>query len=236
MASPPIDPAPKARLRYNRVPLAIAISLTVAAIIALTLGRILRFGHWQEPTTLLASSGFVLVALLGGALATPYGRFVLAALACCWTGDLVGPHNFMFGAYAFLLAHLFLIPGFLTLRPAWRHAALAVLPLMGVSALATALLWPHIPPQERPAILAYTAVISLMVIVAAGTRMRCWIIPIAATLFYVSDLFVGRWKYIGGDWNGLFCYPLYYTACLFFAVSVAFVRADAAVIVRTEKL
>ena len=222
MSAPPESPSPTDAIvrRSLRAPLAITATLTAAAILALFVGRVMRWGDWQEPTTLLASTGFVLVALAGGASRFAYGRFVLAGLACCWIGDMVGPHHFMLGAYAFLLAHLLLIPGFLTLRPTWRAAAMAVAPLGLTSGIATALLWPHIPPGDRLSILAYTTVISLMVVVAAGTGHRCRLIPVAAVLFYLSDLFVGRWKYIGGDWNGLFCYPLYYTACLLFAWSV----------------
>lgn len=197
-----------------------AVAITATAILALAVARVLGWKSWQAPTTVVASTGFVLVALLGGALRSPYGRFVMGALACCWTGDMVGPQHFMLGTYAFLAAHLLLIPAFLTLRPSWRAASVAGLAVGVSSAVATVLLWPHLPPADRVPILSYTLVISLMVFVAAGAGRRCRIIPLAAVLFYVSDLFVARWKYVGGDWNSLFCYPLYYTACLLFAYSV----------------
>ena len=55
---------------------------------------------------------------------------------------------------------------------------------------------------------------------AFGTRPgspRGIFLPGAAR-FYVSDLFVARWAFVGGgSVNAYFCYPLYYAACLLLA-------------------
>lgn len=222
MNSIPEDSSP--RITAGNAPAAPAMMgasvVTGTAILALQLGRLMEWHGWQEPATLIASTGFVLVALLGGATRDAFGRFMLAALACCWAGDMLGPLNFMLGTYAFLIAHLLFIPAFFALRPAWRATCLAALPVGLVSLLSTALLWPRVPPGDRMAIAFYTVAISVMVALALGAGRHSRLVPIAAVLFYTSDHFVARWKYIGGDWNGLVCYPLYYTACLLFALSV----------------
>ncbi len=222
MNSIPEDSSP--RITVGNAPAAPAMMgasvVTATAIFALQLGRLMEWHGWQEPATLIASTGFVLVALLGGATRDAFGRFMLVALACCWAGDMLGPLNFMLGTYAFLLAHLLFIPAFLALRPAWRATCLAALPVGLVSLGSTALLWPGIPPEDRATIALYTVAISVMVALAFGAGHRSRLVPIAAILFYTSDHFVARWKYVGGDWNGLVCYPLYYTACLLFALSV----------------
>ena len=201
-----------------------AAAVTACATLGLLGSRLLGVGMLRQELTFTASTGYLMVALFGGALRFGYGRLVLGGLAFCWIGDMVGPRNFMLGAYAFLVAHLLFIPAFLTRNPSWRAAVITGIPLAIASAASMIVLLPHVPVPERPPIIAYTVVITLMTVTAFGAGSQHRIIPVAALLFYISDHFVARWKYFGGDWNGLFCYPLYYTACLLFACSVFLVR------------
>ena len=60
-----------------------------------------RFGF-----LMIASACFLLVAVLGGALRSVYGRFIFTGLLCCALGDYVGFRNFVWGAIAFLVAHV----------------------------------------------------------------------------------------------------------------------------------
>ncbi len=219
---PPADSGERVRSHDNVLPLQwIAIAITGLAIVLLFVGRWFGWGAWQTPTALTASTGFVLVALLGGAMRHRYGRLVLAALVCCWTWDVVGPVNFQLGALAFLVAHLLLIPAILTRKPHYRLAAAAALATVAVSGASLVMFWPSVPANEQALILAYSAIISVMVSLALGAGTKLRLLPSAAVLFYVSDLFVARWRYLEEDWNGLVCYPLYYTACLLFACTVA---------------
>jgi uncharacterized membrane protein YhhN len=197
----------------------ICFLVSLLATCVVFLARILDIGDARFLPILVASTGYLLTAGLGGAFRSVYGRFVWAGLLCCWLGDMVGPHDFLLGAYAFLLAHLCFVPAFLTLGQRWRVTAAAALCVSGIGWLVLGYLLPEVPGPERPAILAYTTVISLMVVTACGVHTRNRIIPTAAILFYISDLFVAQWQYGGGDWNGLICYPLYYLACLLFASS-----------------
>jgi len=169
-----------------------------------------------------ASTGFLLLAVACGAWQTMPGFFLLLGLVGCFLGDLFGPGDFALGGVFFLIGHLFFIAGF-AVRPTDRAGLLLGASLM--SAVAVAVVWwitPHLEPAQKPLSYAYTAVICAMVATAAGA----WRNPggrialVAAVIFFISDLFVARWQYVGGGrTNAFFCYPLYYTACVLFAWS-----------------
>lgn len=168
----------------------------------------------------LATACVLLVAVLGGAWRSGYGRLILAGLACCALGDFVGPHDFILGAVAFLAAHMFFVAGFWVLGVNWRRA-MGFAPVMFVVDLGI-LAWLHsgITGGDRLVAYPYILIISLMVIFAfsIASQERRRLILAAAVLFYISDVFVARWRFTDtGSLNGYFCYPLYYTACVLFA-------------------
>ncbi len=214
----PQGPTPRPTLKTRLVWTTIALS--VSAALGIIVIRSLNLSVWGPQMPLIASSGFVMTAVFGGAFTSRFGRLMLAGLVCCWLGDMLGPHDFMTGAYAFLVAHVFLILAFLTLGVHWPTALRVSIPLGSVSLFQLVYLLPHVPPSDKPGIIAYTIVITVMVFCACGLWKESRLLAIAAILFYVSDHFVGRWRYIGGSWNGYVCYPLYYAACLHFAYSV----------------
>ena len=78
-------------------------------------------------------------------------------------------------------------------------------------------IYTYVPEHERVTILAYVAVIGAMLALAAAAGNSKSLLLLAATLFYISDVFVARWRYGGGPFNGYLCYPLYYTSCALFA-------------------
>lgn len=178
----------------------------------------------------VASTAFVVMALVSGALRDAYGRLVLLGLVCCWWGDVLGREaGFVAGALAFLVAHLFFIGGF------WRLTVSRALLIRGAvgggvaSVVALAWLWPHLEASDFALVLGYLAVITAMVVSAAGISRNPGgaIVLVGAVVFYVSDIFVARWQFVGGgSINGYFCYPLYYSACLTLARSCALVSAN----------
>ncbi len=165
-----------------------------------------------------ASIGFVLVGVVFGALRTWYGRFVLLGLLFCLGGDYFGVgHRFVLSLSSFLLGHLAYVAAF-ALHGISGRRILAMLPiaLLAVAAIVP-WLFPHVPAAERVPVIAYVTVITSMLITAGGssTGSTGKLIITAAVLFFVSDIFVARWKYVSTESiNGLFCYPLYYAACL----------------------
>lgn len=167
-----------------------------------------------------ASASFLLVAVLGGGLRTVYGRLVFIGLLCCASGDYLGFHDFIWGAMAFLVAHVFFVAAFWTCGIDWKHALrfTSVMLLIGVAIFVW--LQGGMSTVDKPIAFAYMVVISAMVIFAFSMvpPHRRTLIMLAASLFYISDIFVARWRFTdSGVINGYFCYPIYYSACVLFA-------------------
>lgn len=169
---------------------------------------------------MFASGCFLLVAVVGGALRSVFGRLLLSGLVCCALGDYLGWHDFIWGAMAFLVAHIFFVAAFWILGVDWLRALRALPLLLLVDAGVLIWLYPGIYGADRPLAFAYIAVISAMVFFASGVpaSRRRHLVLLAAMLFFVSDIFVARWRFTDtGSVNGYFCYPLYYAACMLFA-------------------
>ena len=148
---------------------------------------------------------------------------MLIGLVCCWLGDYLGPHDFIYGLYAFLFAHLAFISAYVLLGIAWRRVASASAVMLVLGTAIALWLIPHVPRQDLFPVGIYMTGISVMVAAAAGIRPSSsrWIILTGAVVFYISDIFVARWKYVNpSPINAMFCYPLYYSACLTLALSL----------------
>jgi uncharacterized membrane protein YhhN len=204
--------------------------LPFALLTAIALAVLLWGEQRQSPAVKwiakpLASAGFLGVALAAGALDGTYGRLVLGALALCWLGDVLlipkgSDPAFKGGLVSFLLGHVVLLAAF-----AWRGldatgAALAAV-VCGVAVVGV-LRWlrPHVPDSFRIPVHAYVAVISLMVVFAAGaTAAGAGVaLLLGALLFYVSDLAVARERFVARSFlNRAWGLPLYYAATLVLA-------------------
>jgi uncharacterized membrane protein YhhN len=168
----------------------------------------------------VASTAYLAAGFLAGALRSRYGLYVFGALCSCWLGDMIGPRNFVWGLYAFLGAHVLLVLAFWSAGLDWKRTMRAALVLAVVAVGLMAVFMPNVAADERIDVAAYTIVISTMVAAAWGARAHnAWLVP-AAIIFFLSDIFVARWRYGGGAINGYLCYPLYYTSCMFFAMSI----------------
>lgn len=208
--------------------------LPYAAIMSTAVGALLwadrrdwRPGVWVAKP--LAATIFVVAALDAGALATPYGRAVLAALALSWLGDVLllprrSPRVFQAGVTSFLLGHLAFVAAFavrgLEAVAGWITLAVLALPL----ALALRWLRPHVPVNMRIAVGAYMAVITAMVACAVATVAHAGnpAIAVGAAMFYVSDLSVARDRFVAEAFaNRLWGLPLYFAAQLVLASTVA---------------
>jgi uncharacterized membrane protein YhhN len=176
--------------------------------------------HW-----LFAASGlFVLLGLCGRWNQPAFRIPFRLGLVACAAGDVLGPRNFHWGVACFLLAHLAFCVGCLGHGVAWSRLLRWSPVILAVSfGLVGLWLWPHLPERDRPLIVAYTAVISVMAWLAAGLRpsaLRPWLWT-GAWIFYLSDIFVARWRFVDPSAaNGLVCYPLYYLACTLLARAV----------------
>lgn len=179
----------------------------------------------RAATKVVASSAFVAAAWAGGAWVGPNGRMMLVALALSWVGDvlLLGHERrpFLAGIFAFLLAHVAFAVAFVALDPDLVVTAVAAVPLLGLGAVVYRVLAPRAGSLARP-VAAYIGAIIAMVALAFGAAATTsrWDLPLAATLFFVSDLCVARDRFVSPAWeNRLLGLPLYYGAQMVFAVA-----------------
>lgn len=212
--------------------LAGTIAFTVAAV-----GYLVAAIHFSLPGggygKMAASTGFLATALAAGALQGWYGRTLLVGLVLSWWGDLFllgsGDMNFLLGLVSFLLAHVAYSTAFLVagVRPVWlAGGALAV---AAVSIPIARWLFPHVGEMFYP-VLSYTLVISAMLALALGTlgRSRSWWLVAGALLFYISDIFVARQRFVTPSaWNAAIGLPVYFSAQLMLAYSIAAARKPA---------
>jgi len=181
---------------------------------------------------LIASCGFLAVAILGGALRSRYGGVLLAGLSLSFLGDafLIGESQqaFLGGLAAFLLAHVAYIAAFALNGISFRWLGAAALPVIGIAIVIGAWLAPHTPPELILPVRLYTVVISGMVIAAIGTRGKggSLLILVGALLFFLSDLSVASLRLVQAEFpTYVWGLPLYYAGQLCLALSVSQLRS-----------
>lgn len=171
-----------------------------------------------------ASTAFVLVAVAGQTERRTYRRWIVVALGFCWLGDILGPKSFLTGVAMFLLAHLAFVVAFAAAGLNRRRLLGSMLAVAVIGGASTLWILPRVPESQRPYIWIYSIVLTAMLGVAGGT----WgagsrgLVPLAAALFFVSDLCLAQTAFLGGGsaWT-MAGYPVYYAACLLFAWSVS---------------
>lgn len=189
---------------------------------------LLEFKTAALAAKLIASTAFVALALRAGALQSLFGRLVLVGLLCSWCGDLFLTQSdqtaFLAGLSAFLLAHVAYVAAFAArgVSPRWLGAA--TVPIAALACAVSIWLTPYIAPALVVPVRVYTAVISLMVIFAIGTRGRgaTLLVPIGALLFFVSDLSVAALRLVQTDFpTYVLGLPFYYAGQVCLAISVS---------------
>ena len=168
----------------------------------------------------VASAAFLVAAVAAGAWHDFFGQSLFIALAWSFIGDVLliargAALAFGLGLAAFLMSHVGYIMVF-RMRGADMSAVLIAL---AVLALPAWLVWRWLERNlrggMRTAVGVYIAVISAMVAFAVGTTVAnpsAWPLT-AALLFYLSDLFVARHRFVARTpWNRLLGLPLYYAA------------------------
>ncbi len=198
-------------------------ALSLAGVDGMILSRPLGLREWSYPSLVFGSTAFLAVALAAGGTRTAYGKCVLAALACCWLGDVVGPGDFYLGLYCFLVAHLAFMAGFLVRGLSERRVLKSALLFLATALIGFGWLHPLVPPGRVLPVFGYLAVISTMMVLAWSSRRgpARGVILLASTLFFASDLFLARSKFTGyAQINTMIGYPMYYGACVLFAWTI----------------
>jgi uncharacterized membrane protein YhhN len=194
-------------------------AVTALAAVALVAAELANVPWAYRACKVLASTGFVALALAAGGLGHAYGIAVIAGLAMAWIGDACllargSRRAFLAGLVAFALAHVAYAAGFAQLGPRWPVAAVAAVALVLPAWRTLRWLGPHVPARMRAPVRAYVVVISAMLAMAAGAGAAGHALASAGALaFYLSDLFVARERFVRpGPLNRLFGLPLYYGA------------------------
>ena len=208
-------------------PLAFAY-LCGAACFVLVAGLLFEIPALAVPGKLVASSAFVAVAIAAGALGSLYGRILLAGLVLSWFGDafLISETRrwFLFGLTSFLLAHVAYVVAFAVAGIERRWVLGALAPIAIIAVLVSLWLTPYLPPDMVWPVRAYTAVISVMVIMAFGTlgAGATPLIVAGASLFYLSDLSVAAMRFTDPLFpTYVLGLPLYYAGQLCLGLSVS---------------
>jgi uncharacterized membrane protein YhhN len=173
----------------------------------------------------LASASFLWAALAFGALASPFGRWIVAGLAASALGDVLlipkaAPRALRAGMLAFGTGHALFATAF------WRHgiplaAGLAAsLLVLALCTVAWRRLGSRLAPAHRRAVLLYGGVIGAMLACAfgAGVGGAPWQASLGAFLFALSDLAVAQDRFVAPSFaSTLWGLPAYYTAQLLLA-------------------
>lgn len=204
------------------------VLVTIAATAALLAAE--RAG-WQPGVWVakpIAAAGFVGAAWANGALATPYGSWILLGLVLSAIGDVFlipkeRPRAFLAGLVAFLLGHVAYTIAFAVRGLDLPTMAVAMVAVLALGLMALRHLLPHVSGSMRRPVLAYVVVISGMLACAAGTVGHAGMPAIfaGAFAFYLSDLAVARQRFVARSfWNKAWGLPLYFGAQLVLAWTV----------------
>lgn len=209
------------------------IGLVAIACAILVTALYLGYESSAAAAKLVASSGFVALAIRLGSLQSTYGRVILTGLAFSWFGDafLIGKPEqlFLLGLGAFLLAHLAYITAFVGRGMRLRTISIAALPILALAIAVTIWLRPYVPAELEYPVRLYTTVISLMVVSAFATHGQnpSRLILAGATMFFLSDLSVAALRLVQTDMpTYILGLPLYYASQVCFAVSTSQSRSQ----------
>ncbi|MGV8079810.1 MAG: lysoplasmalogenase [Syntrophales bacterium] len=179
------------------------------------------------------SALFVLAALTGPHGHPQYFQFIFAGLLFCMAGDVflisAARRLFLAGLFAFLVGHILYSIAFFTMAAPGFPAgfAAAACCVMGGGFLFR--VRPYLGSMALP-VIVYVVIISIMV-VGAATLMGESRLPLGgrvlalagAVLFYLSDLFVARERFVKSEFrNRLIGLPLYYAGQFMIAFSTHF--------------
>lgn len=200
----------------------------VALCLAITLAGSYRNDLRLAPAKVLASAGFIALALQQGALDSTFGNAILVGLGLSLIGDalLIGtaPKWFLSGLAVFLLAHIAYIVAFAIVGfdAAVTGAAVALVAVPALWFVGRPIFRAAPAPMRAPVAL-YIATIVVMVLLAIGAAWQTQrpILAVAAIVFAASDVFVARDQFMARAWrNRAIGLPLYYAAQVMLAFSV----------------
>lgn len=203
--------------------------LYVGLVAALTVAEFKDIRLVQRIFKPISALGFITIALTIGVPDGLYGQLILLGLIACAFGDvfllsrksqkmfLAGMGAFALGHFAYLSAFVFL-PRDLPSTKDFIISGVVILIGFGVHSW----LKPHLPKSMRIPVAIYFFIILIMVINALRLPAQgpLLLAMIGAVMFAVSDVFVGRDRFVKPDpKNALAITPLYFGAQALIALS-----------------
>jgi len=212
---------------------------TAILMLALPLLAALLFFAKKESTRGLLltkpvlSALFVMTALVGPHTNPKYFVLVLSGLLLCMAGDVFliffsSKRLFLAGLVSFLAGHVLFSIAFFSMASPGTPALIVAVLCMVISGSVFAWLKPRLGAMLVP-VVTYISVITIMVIGAAslmGNEQLSFagrtLAFSGAILFYVSDIFVARHRFIKNEYvNRLAGLPLYYAGQFMIAYTTA---------------
>jgi uncharacterized membrane protein YhhN len=183
----------------------------------------------------LLSALFIATALLQPHSADPYFYLILAGLVLCFAGDIClifffNRKVFTAGLAFFLTGHILYVLAFFITAGFTTGAWISLAVMSVISFFVFTRLRPHLGSMMGP-VIAYITIISVMVVAASSLTARQdfslqarVLVMAGSLLFYVSDLFVARHRFVEKNivnrYAGL---PMYYAAQFMLAFSVGMI-------------
>ncbi|PKL19284.1 MAG: lysoplasmalogenase [Spirochaetae bacterium HGW-Spirochaetae-5] len=179
----------------------------------------------------LLSSLFIITALIQNHQNMIYFYIILSGLLLCLIGDVClifffNKKIFTSGLAAFLAGHIMYMIAFFKFGESGTAVYAAGILCLTISSFIFIKLKPHLGNMKKP-VIAYIAIITVMVISAfsfhensiVSQTIRNTIIA-AALIFYASDIFVARHRFVKKEFlNRAIGLPMYYTAQFMLALS-----------------
>ena len=215
------------------------VILFVLGLAVVLLALLVKAEKTEKPKWILAfktplSLLFIVAWTLQPARDAHFAGLILLALVFCLGGDVLlafrSQGTFLLGLASFLLGHVAYATAFFMVGTVNPVMAVGTILLMLAAAFTWRWLEPHLDKMHVP-VLAYIVVISIMLCGAFGI-MGDQTIPVharsvvftGAALFYISDLFVARQRFVvNAHVNRAVGLPLYYVAQFLLAFSAAWI-------------
>lgn len=191
----------------------------LVSMLAMLASEFYSYGPGIAAFKVIASTAFVVSGYFQGAEETFYGTCILAALVLSWWGDVFllskSEPIFKLGILAFLLGHVAYTIAFVQSAFSWTGALIGLAVVSVVAYFVGRWLIPKLDAGMKPAVIAYIAVISTMVVFATALSVATmhFQVLVGATMFFVSDLAVAKHRFVSpGFSNKIWGLPLYYGA------------------------
>ena len=202
-----------------------AIIAGATALLVVSDSRAWRAGIWVFKP--IASLAFVALAWTLG-IDSASDRWLFAALCACAVADVLlipkDQRTFLAGVGVFGLGHVCFAVAFALRGVQLQSALLCIVPLTVLALQIYRWLAPGVPAELKGPVVAYCAIITLMVAVAFGAAIATADprIALGAIMFFSSDLSVARDKFIAPAFtNRAWGLPLYYLAQIILAALAA---------------